>query len=181
MKLLIDRVAEKIDFTDDCWIWTACRDEKNYGRIGVNGKSKYAHRVLYELIVDQVSSGLELDHLCRNPPCVNPDHLEPVTHKINSLRGDVWKRKATHCPKDHPYDKKNTYILPSTGERKCRRCMADYKARKLRAAGVPERSKTHCKNGHSFEEYSFVRSDGHRRCKLCFDEYQIKYRENRRT
>ncbi|MDP2917085.1 MAG: HNH endonuclease signature motif containing protein [Dehalococcoidia bacterium] len=87
-----------------------------------------AHKFAYETLVGPVPEGKELDHLCRNPPCVNPAHLEPVTHQENDIRGIAGTvsaqrlRSITHCPQGHPYDLFNTYIHPKTGARMCRIC-----------------------------------------------------------
>jgi hypothetical protein len=82
---------------------------------------------LWEHLVGPVPDGLELDHLCRNPGCVNPDHLEPVTHKENMLRGfnpSATNARKTHCHKGHFFDAENTYIA-TTGARRCRTCLRE--------------------------------------------------------
>lgn len=71
-----------INATTSCWEWTGNR-EAGYGRIG----NRLAYRVMYERERGAVPHGLELDHLCRNRACVNPDHLEPVTRTVNVRRG----------------------------------------------------------------------------------------------
>lgn len=76
----------------DCWEWIGTRYGNGYGQaaIGDGGRINQAHRVVYEALVGPIPEGLELDHLCRNPSCVNPDHLEPVTHAENMRRmGDA--------------------------------------------------------------------------------------------
>ena len=83
-----------------------------------------------------IPEGLELDHLCRVPACVNPLHLEAVTHAENMARGirfDVGaaQRAVTHCPKGHPYSEANTYRY--AGERACRACVRDRKREAYRA------------------------------------------------
>lgn len=121
MKLLA-RIAAKVFIRDDgCWEWTGSRDRRGYGRISVQDFSTYAHRALYEITVERVA-GFDLDHLCRNTWCVNPDHLEPVTHQENVNRGDTGKHfgERTHCPQGHPYDEANTYRY--RGGRYCRAC-----------------------------------------------------------
>ena len=86
------RLWAKVDKSGDCWIWTGCRIRHGYGRIsGPGRKPLLAHRVAYELTYGPIPDGLELDHLCRNPSCVRPDHLEPVTHLENVRRGDKGK------------------------------------------------------------------------------------------
>lgn len=70
-----------------CWEWKfgTCR---GYGRM--NAKKwghRLAHRWMYELKMGKMGEGLELDHLCKNKICINPDHLQPVSHQENIRRG----------------------------------------------------------------------------------------------
>lgn len=74
-----------------CWDWGRARDGAGYGAIWYEGRVQGAHRWVYEQLVGPIAKGLDLDHLCRNPRCVNPDHLEPVTHAENIRRGKVAK------------------------------------------------------------------------------------------
>lgn len=106
-----------------CWVWVAEKDRYGYGRLRVDGKRISAHRLAYELLVGLIPLDLEIDHKCRNPVCVNPSHLEPVTHRENVHRGQVgryWANK-THCPQGHPYAGENLYVSPK-GARSCRKC-----------------------------------------------------------
>jgi hypothetical protein len=119
---------------DECWPWTAGRlPGSDYGQFWVAsaGQNVGAHRVAYELLVGPIPEGAYLDHLCRNHPCVNPAHLEPVTCQENLLRGETHaaaNASKTHCPEGHPYDETNTYHMG--GRRICRTCSL----RKSRAA-----------------------------------------------
>ena len=122
---------------DGCWLWSAGRDPKGYGQFQHDGRSRRAHRVAYELAVGPIPDGLVLDHLCSNPPCVNPAHLEPVTQRENLLRSSrtitgILAAK-THCKHGHPFDKENTYHDPN-GRRRCliccRRKSREWKARR---------------------------------------------------
>lgn len=73
---------------DECWPWlatTGCYGGR-YGGVWWNGRMEPAHRVAYELIVGPIAAGRELDHLCRNTHCVNPAHLEAVSHAENTRR-----------------------------------------------------------------------------------------------
>ena len=141
-----DRLWDKVEVGHPlgCWEWTAYKDN-GYGRINVDRVPVPSHRVAYELLVGPIPDGMHLDHLCRNPSCVNPDHLEPVSSRDNVLRGYGWAgrhARKTHCPKGHPYTPENTYMNPRTsGERpsrRCRECMRaaarKYHARKRGAA-----------------------------------------------
>lgn len=120
-----------------CWPWQG-RLYGGYGHIrlgGAEGGATNAHRAMYELLVGPIPDGLQLDHLCRNRKCVNPEHLEPVTCKENLRRGDTWQARnaaKTHCPAGHAYDAANTYI-DGKGGRCCRACGRD-KMRRRRAA-----------------------------------------------
>lgn len=81
------RIAAKIQPDGECWSWTAYRSKKGYGSVATgHGKTALAHRHVYELLVGPIPAGLELDHLCLNTSCVNPDHLEPVTGAENLRR-----------------------------------------------------------------------------------------------
>ena len=107
-----------------CWIWTAAKAQ-GYGRFALDGKVWVAPRLAYELLVGPIPPELTLDHLCRNPPCVNPSHLEPVTLWENTLRGESPFAQAanrTHCPSGHPYDEANTVYRTKRNGRQMRRC-----------------------------------------------------------
>lgn len=127
MKIFIpDRFMVKIDKTPDCWNWIACLSREGYGRYSFGKKVVFAHRQSYEYFVGDIPEGLVLDHLCRNPACVNPDHLEPVTHYENwhrGLRGKLGKlpRAITHCINGHEYSEENTYYR-NNGTKECRKC-----------------------------------------------------------
>jgi HNH endonuclease len=72
----------------DCWIWVRARYPNGYGRVADgSGGCTYAHRVYYEQANGPIPSGLQIDHLCCIPQCVNPEHLEAVTPATNVRRG----------------------------------------------------------------------------------------------
>lgn len=81
-----------VDPDTGCWNWQLYLNDRGYGKSGTKGsENTLAHRVVYERLVGPIPDGLQLDHLCRNPRCVNPAHLEPVTQSINQRRGDNAK------------------------------------------------------------------------------------------
>ena len=111
-----------IDRDTGCWIWQLSVLKSGYGCIRVSGRTHTAHAVAYRVFCGQVPDGLELDHLCGVRECCNPQHLEPVTHRENVLRGRGRAAKAaiTHCPHGHAYSEDNTYV--NQGRRFCRAC-----------------------------------------------------------
>lgn len=108
-----------------CWLWSGALANGGYGAfLGPEGTVK-AHRWFYEQSKGPVPDGLELDHQCRVRCCVNPDHLEPVTRQVNTLRGigpAAVNAIKTHCPKGHPLSGDNLYIRKDVGSRGCRKC-----------------------------------------------------------
>lgn len=123
--LLKERFERKVAAGPGCMMWMAYRDYRGYGRFAVNEIPVLAHRVAYELYVGPIPDGLTLDHLCRNHSCVNVQHLEPVTHRVNCQRGKLgqYQRiKKKNCVRGHPYNQANTYIREKDGSRVCRAC-----------------------------------------------------------
>jgi hypothetical protein len=108
---------------DGCWIWMAGTNGR-YGKFRMPGREAYAHRVAYEWTHGEIPEGLTLDHLCNQPLCCRPSHLEPVTLQVNIQRAAA---RRTHCPHGHPLSGDNLYIRPNTGHRACRICMKGYR------------------------------------------------------
>ena len=124
-----DRFATKHRLEENgCWRWTAAiRPGDGYGtfQLGVDLGTMLAHRASYLLHVGPVPAGTELDHLCRNRWCVNPEHLEPVSHQENLLRAVDYRQvdRKTECYKGHSVSEHG--ILRADGYFTCRTCRAD--------------------------------------------------------
>lgn len=126
---------------DDCWYWAGSVDKDGYGIIGfrrMDGRctSARAPRVVYENYKEEIPENLQLDHLCRNRICVNPDHLEPVTARVNTLRGNspsAMNSRKTKCKHGHTLLGLNLYTRKD-GRRQCRVCrrkiQGDFRLRK---------------------------------------------------
>lgn len=109
-----------------CWFWLGKLYTTGYGRITANKKEFLIHRVVYQLTRGEIPTNLEIDHLCRNRGCCNPDHLEPVTSKVNSLRGVsllAENARKIFCIRGHELTVENTYARRrKQGSRACIAC-----------------------------------------------------------
>lgn len=121
------RFASAYEITESgCWQWTRPLDN-GYGRFWINGRTRLAHAVSYEMHVGAIPAELHIDHLCRNRGCVNPDHLEPVTPGINVLRGiglSATNARKTTCKRGHPLSGENLRINVH-GARECKECQRE--------------------------------------------------------
>jgi hypothetical protein len=134
------RFWNKVERQGDCWVWIASNNGKGYGQLcrARTRKMDYAHRLAYEALIGPIPDGLTIDHLCRNRACVNPAHMEPVTHKVNLLRGVgacAQNAHKTECVHGHPLDGGNLYVH-ANGWRECRVCRRRSQA-ECRKRGAP--------------------------------------------
>lgn len=143
---LPDLLRTKIALDGNCWVWTAAKDRHGYGKVRWDGKTRFAHRVIYALLAGD--PGPVLDHLCRNPSCVRPAHLDPVTQLVNVRRGRgievamanrlKWA-EPRNCPQGHALVGDNLYVhfneKRNITNRQCRTCRRESKQRR-RAAGA---------------------------------------------
>jgi len=178
------RFWAKVNKTATCWLWTGGLAGHGYGKFWTGKQTESAHRFAYELQVAPIPYGLEIDHLCGVRACVRGDHLEPVTHQENVLRGGnvggINARK-THCPQGHPYDPENTGAWG--GQRYCRECnrlkkSAQHRQRIRRVrpeqpeVGPANIAKTHCPQGHPYSGPNLrIDTNGGRRCRACESEH----------
>lgn len=142
---IVDPIVRFFTFVQEsengCWIWTGTHQQGlmkgryqklPYGMFSVRRKTFIAHRWAYQHIGgNEIPARLQLDHLCRNPGCVNPAHLEAVTAKENGRRGtgpQAINAKKVVCIRGHQFTEENTYVL--NNKRYCRACHREKEARR---------------------------------------------------
>ncbi|MDO8389701.1 MAG: HNH endonuclease signature motif containing protein [Actinomycetota bacterium] len=156
-----ERIASRTDGfgTDQCWVWTGAL-VRGYGVMSLRGRTRYVHRVTYELLKGSIGSGLDLDHVCRNPRCINPDHLEPVTRSENVARM-LDKQPKDRCRRGHRFAD-----VGRTTQGSCVACYEVTASRNSRRAYVPRRTEIaeRCARGH---EYALVGRFPSGRCRQC--------------
>ena len=118
-----ERFWRKVTASGPCWEWSKGLNANGYGTFHAQRRTHAAHRHAWEILVGPIPEGLVLDHLCRNRACVNPDHLEPVSHVENVMRG--YGAMARHarmdtCKRGHEFTPENTYHYRTS--RFCRAC-----------------------------------------------------------
>lgn len=119
----------KVDKRSDleCWPWLGPANALGYGVFSFRYHRTMAHRVVYELTKGPIPKGLVIDHLCKNPGCVNPSHLEAVSQSVNMARSAIrsghqnYYANQSRCKYGHLYDDINTR-LDTNGHRRCRIC-----------------------------------------------------------
>lgn len=141
------RFWSKVSPPDDrgCMEWVAAKGSTGYGQFRLRGSLYQSHRIAWTLVNGQIPAGMVLDHLCRNPACASPLHLEVVDTRVNTLRGEgpaAENAKRTHCPQGHEYTAENTYVIPPNksnpnGGRQCRTCRREQARARRAAVSVP--------------------------------------------
>jgi hypothetical protein len=101
----VARFWSKVLKTQDCWLWLAATNPEGYGRFFVDGKFVGPHRYSYELHGNPIPEKGYIDHLCKNPSCVRPDHLEVVTNRENAIWGDRVVNKKSGLPVGVTHDR----------------------------------------------------------------------------
>jgi len=113
-------LARMVRAESGCWEWTGSSSNiYGHGCLMIAGKSHRAHRLAYETWVGPIPEGLTIDHLCRNPPCINPEHLEPVTNAENIRRAAAANLKE-HCKRGHLRSENDRFT--KQGWRYCGQC-----------------------------------------------------------
>jgi hypothetical protein len=196
----------KLPDANGCLVWTGPSNGNGYGKLRLGGRAGrgfFAHRFAYTALVGPIPDGLVLDHLCRNRSCVRPDHLEAVTQRINSLRGEspaAYHAVKTHCPAGHAYDEANTHIS-KRGSRSCRACHRERERARVaanrdainarnrarqaaiavqngRPVPVAPADRAHCPQGHPYDDANtYQNSRGHRACRACHRESEQRRRD----
>jgi hypothetical protein len=118
-------VHKDVSVPNGCWYWIGSLTNRGYGHFRLNGHFFGAHRVSYELVHGPIPAGMEIDHLCKMPLCVNPAHLEAVTGVENNRRSEsptAINGRKTHCIRGHEFTPENTYREPRG--RHCRKCQS---------------------------------------------------------
>lgn len=159
-KPVSERFWTKVDVRgpDECWLWIAGKFSVGYGAFVLNGKTRGAHCVAYELLVGPIPEGLQLDHLCHNADsscpggkecqhrrCVNPAHLEAVPRRTNILRGSAPSAangRKTHCVNGHALTPENVYMRKrQSGGRSCKECLKIVRRESYRRVHATDPSK----------------------------------------
>ncbi len=180
-----------------CWLWVGTVTSGGYARFVFNQVPHQAHRLAYEWFIGGVDDPtLHADHWCRRRHCVNPMHIEIVTSRINTLRGDApsaINARKTHCLRGHEFTRENTQLFDygNSGRkgRSCRTCSRlrekkpEYKAKRNTRLANKRRSvsrspRTHCVNGHEFTPENTRHPKNHpswRQCRTCAKQSRQRY------
>lgn len=133
------RLLSKTEITSaGCWQWIGAKQPTGYGTLWNGSRPEQAHRISYRHYRGDIPAGFDIDHLCRNRGCVNPDHLRAVPHRENMRVSDtVMGRNAAKlfCKRGHAFEGDNLRIIKGT--RQCRACM------NIRAAAYRQRRRGH--------------------------------------
>jgi hypothetical protein len=142
-----------------CWQWTGARwgggDKRKYGVTSYAGNPDSAHRVSYRIFKGEIPSGLDVEHLCQNPLCINPEHLQASTRLVNIRRDHPWLNEGK-CKYGHSME----------GKKSCPTC-ARKTPRVMVWLGTGK-----CKHGHE-------RENGTPQCKTCRAQWMRRQRKKR--
>lgn len=142
-EILKRRLEQKSHREGDCLIFHSSVQPNGYGQMWNGNRPEQAHRIAYRIAFGEIPEGKEIDHKCRNRACINPEHLQAVTHKRNmhlseTVMGDNYRK--THCKRGHPLSGENLR-LESDGRRQCRSCdQIRYQRKKEKRNGLHKRN-----------------------------------------
>ena len=129
----------KVEKTGTHWLWTGAHQSRGYGSFAINGKTHQVHRLAYEDANGPIPDGLVIDHLCRIPSCVNPEHLEAVTPAVNNRRGADSQQGTGYCRMGHDLAEVGLYETKRASgrvRRECRGCRREAKLRQTSKASA---------------------------------------------
>lgn len=123
MNKYVERALSNVEKNDKgCWLWKGSLTVRGkYAQMNIRGRVVRVHRWLYQKLKKKVSRRLDLDHTCRVRHCINPEHLEPVTRKVNLARG-VGGKPWSRCAQGHDVLGDNVYTRPGSGRKECFTC-----------------------------------------------------------
>lgn len=134
-RTLTDLLAILVPDVNGCMVWPLCKDKPGYGKFYFQGRTRFVHRVVYELANGPIPAGMHVDHTCFVRACANPAHLRLLPAAENA--GRQRRTFAPTCKHGHPWTPENTYRGPGRSGRACRACnaiaVARYKVRRAAA------------------------------------------------
>ena len=124
--IYFERIMARSVKQGECLVWTGSTQPTGYGQAWNGNRPEQTHRIVYRHVHGEIPSGLEIDHICKNRTCVNPDHLRAVTHRENMMNSDTVMREnadKVFCKRGHELSGSNLRI-DRKGGRICRKCIA---------------------------------------------------------
>lgn len=121
--LIENKLLYNFKIANGCWVWQGTKNKEGYGRVKYRGRLWLAHRLSCIILDKNPLIGDVLDHMCNNPPCINPDHLRDTTQRENILRSNsipARNARKIFCKRGHKLSKDNIYT--TMNGRDCKEC-----------------------------------------------------------
>lgn len=155
-----------------CWHYNGFHSASGYPYATANRKYQPAHRAVWFYLTGDPLEGLDLDHVCRNTRCVNPEHMEPVTHAENMRRLSLAQNA---CRRDgHDWTQPENVRVRADGSRYCAECDRVALRERYMPTGRPQNgTQANCKHGHPFDAANTIHYTNpttgrtQRRCRAC--------------